>query len=182
MATEEEEIVERNRFRGGTEDNDDNDYDANDPFPAPSLPAGPLHSTRLIEAAKEGQLIGRKYVKTSTVNEEGDVVDVVKMVGHELIDPTDYDPYKRGYEAKEEDGKKWRPFRPLPPGQLVDPPALCFGHKEIPSMLLGCASVFCMSLFAFFVIIILFYLEDFGDINVWMYGGQKFAPPPPAEL
>ena len=178
-ATEEEEIVEQDLVSGGAAGNDhheEEEEDSNDPFPGHSLPAGrPLHSTQLINAAKEGNMLVRKY-------ERG------KMVGHELVDPADYDPYKHRYDAKEEEEQKgWRPFRPLPPDQDPDPPALCVGRKGLYSMILGGVACICMSVFAFFIIIILFYLEDFGDMTVWMYGDQREAganapPPPSAEL
>ena len=46
----------------------------------------------------------------------------------------------------------------------------------------GCAAFICISVFAFFLIIILFYLEDFGDLDLWMYEDHNTAgnaPPPP---
>jgi hypothetical protein len=187
MATNEEEPVERNLRSGGASGNDDNEEDAtaptpgawnrrilgdfadddgNDPFPAHSLPAGPLHSTHLVEAAKEGTMLVRNY--------EGS-----KMVGHQQVGPADYDPYRRSYDAREED-KKWRPFRALPPGQDPDPPA--YGLKGLYNVGVGCAAFICISVFAFFLIIILFYLEDFGDLDLWMYEDHNTAgkaPPPP---
>ena len=172
-ATEEEEIVEQDLVSGGAAGNDhheEEEEDSNDPFPGHSLPAGrPLHSTQLINAAKEGNMLVRKY-------ERG------KMVGHELVDPSDYDPYKRGYLNQKEE-EKWRPFKALPPDQDPDPPALCMRRSGLNSILLGCAAFVCMSVFAFFLIVILFYLEDFGDIKVWMYGDPLAAsPPPPAAI
>ena len=168
-ATEGEEIVEEDLVSGGAAGNDDHEEEedySNDPFPVHSLPAGrPLHSTQLIDAAKEGNMLVRKY-------ERG------KMVGHELVDPSDYDPYKRSYLSQKEE-EKWRPFRALPPHQDPDPPALCIGRPGCYSIILGCAAFVCMSVFAFFLIVVLFYLEDFGDIKVWMYGDPDQASPPP---
>ena len=162
MATREEERLARN---GRSNDDAAGNGDTiNDAFPAACLPAGPLHSTNLIARAKQGELMDRH--------------------GNQ-IDPASYDPYLNSYEQEleqEESSKEWRPFKALPRNMDPDPPALFIGRPGVPTVLLGCVSCFCMSVFALIVLIILFYLEDFGDLTVWMYGDRRYAPPPPAEL
>ena len=177
-----EQAVERDPLSSGAAGNDnaegDADYDGPSRHP---LPPGPLHRTQLLDAVKEGKMYVNRYEDTV----KDDQHEPPRKVGREVVDPALYDPYTNSYMAEKRD-EPWRPFRPLPEGQEEDPDAFCIGRKGCYTSLVGCAAFICMSVFAFFIIVILFYLEDFGDIDLWIYDGdtnsEAASPPPPAPL
>ena len=176
-----EQAVERDPLSSGAAGNDNAEGGADHDGPSRhSLPAGPLHRTQLLEAAKEGKMLVNRYEDAV----KDDQHEPPRRLGRVVVDPALYDPYTTNYMAEKRD-EQWRPFRPLPVGQEEDPDAFCIGRKGCYTSLVGCAAFLCMSVFAFFIIVILFYLEDFGDIDVWINGAKQTeaaSPPPPAPL
>ena len=89
------------------------------------------------------------------------------------------------FQAQKKKRERQREIRANIRRQEEDPDAFCIGRKGCYTSLVGCAAFICMSVFAFFIIVILFYLEDFGDIDLWIYGDTKAeaaSPPPPVPL